>query len=59
MDKTNPLKKPEEVAKNPDPNIEKDHKDFPGGEPKEEVINPQTEEEKKVANLDKENDPAP
>jgi len=50
--KPRPISKKEEVRDNPDNKIDQDFKGYPHGQAKDEVINPQTEEEKKIADMD-------
>lgn len=50
--KTKPITKKEEVSVNPDNKIDEDFKGYPHGQAKEEVIKPETDEEKKIADLD-------
>lgn len=50
--KTKPITKKEEVSENPDNKIDEDFKGYPHGQAKEEVIKPETDEEKKIADLD-------
>jgi hypothetical protein len=49
--KANPISKKEEVRQNPDNKIDEDFKGYPHGTAKEEIINPQTEKEKKIADI--------
>lgn len=44
-----PIKEHEEVADNPDNKIDQDFKGFPHGTASEKLINPESEEDKKVA----------
>ncbi len=50
--KTDPIKKKEEIRQNPDNKIDQDFTGYPHGTAKEEIIKPETEEEKKIADLD-------
>lgn len=50
--KPRPMTKKEEVSENPDNKIDEDFKGYPHGQAKEEVIKPETDEEKKIADLD-------
>ena len=50
--KTKPITKKEEVRDNPDNKIDEDFKGYPHGNAKEEIIKPETEEEKKIADID-------
>jgi hypothetical protein len=50
--KSNPIQKKEEIRQNPDNKIDQDFKGYPHGTAKEEIIKPETEEEKKIADLD-------
>ncbi|HEX6168417.1 MAG TPA: hypothetical protein VFZ33_01910 [Chitinophagaceae bacterium] len=50
--KPRPITKKEEVSENPDNKIDEDFKGYPHGQAKEEVIKPETDEEKKIADLD-------
>ena len=50
--KTDPIKKKEEIRQNPDNKIDQDFKGYPHGTAKEEIIKPETGEEKKIADLD-------
>ena len=47
-----PIRKKEEIRQNPDNKIDQDFKGYPSGTAKDEIIKPQTEEEKKIADLD-------
>ena len=51
MEKTSPITKKEEIKQNPDNKIDQDFNGYPIGPAKDETINPQTEEEKKVADI--------
>ena len=52
MDKrAKPITKKEEV-RDPDSKIDEDFKGYPHGHAKDEIINPETEEEKKIADID-------
>ena len=48
----NPIKKKEEIQKNPDPKIDQDFEGYPHGHAKNETINPKTREQKETADLD-------
>lgn len=50
--KPRPISNKKEVRDNPDKKIDQDFKGYPHGQAKVEVINPKTEEEKKIADLD-------
>jgi hypothetical protein len=50
--KTEPIKDKEDVARHPDNKIDQDFKGYPHGHAREEIIKPETEEEKKTADLD-------
>lgn len=50
--KTDPIKKKEEIRQNPDNKIDQDFTGYPHGTAKEKIIKPETEEEKKIADLD-------
>jgi hypothetical protein len=50
--KTGPIKDKEDVARHPDNKIDQDFKGYPHGHAREEIIKPETEEEKKTADLD-------
>ena len=47
-----PITKKEEVRDNPDNKIDQDFKGYPHGQAKEEVIKPETDEERKIADVD-------
>ena len=49
---TKPITTKEEIKKNPDNKIDQDFKGYPSGPAKDETINPKTEEEKKIADLE-------
>ncbi len=49
--KTQPIKDKEEVAKHPDNKIDQDFKGYPHGNASEEIIKPESEEEKKIADV--------
>jgi hypothetical protein len=51
--KTSPIKKEEEVRKNPDPHIDQDFDGFPGATSTREHITPKSDEEKRTAALTK------
>lgn len=50
--KTRPITKKEEVRDSPDNKIDQDFKGYPHGHAKEEIIKPETDEEKKIADVD-------
>ena len=50
--KAKPITKKEEVRDNPDNKIDEDFKGYPHGNAKDEIIKPETEEEKKIADID-------
>lgn len=50
--KKDTLKNKEEIKQHPDNKIDQDFKGYPAGPAKDEIINPKTEEEKKIADLD-------
>ena len=50
--KAKPITKKEEVMDSPDNKIDEDFKGYPHGNAKEEIIKPETEEEKKIADID-------
>ena len=50
--KAKPITKKEEVRENPDNKIDEDFKGYPHGLAKDEIIKPETEEEKKIADID-------
>ena len=50
--KAKPITKKEEIRENPDNKIDEDFKGYPHGNAKEEIIKPETEEEKKIADID-------
>ena len=50
--KAKPITKKEEVRENPDNKIDEDFKGYPHGQAKDEIIKPETEEEKKIADID-------
>ena len=50
--KPKPITKKEEVRDNPDNKIDQDFKGYPHGQAKEEVIKPETDEERKIADVD-------
>ena len=50
--KAKPITKKEEVRANPDNKIDEDFKGYPHGHAKDEIIKPETEEEKKIADID-------
>ncbi len=47
--KTQPIRKKEEIKNNPDNKIDEDFKGHPHGTAKKEIINPKTKTQKKVA----------
>ena len=49
--KTTPITKKEEVRDNPDNKIDQDYKGYPHGQANERVIKPETNEEKKIADV--------
>jgi len=49
--KTDPLTKKEDIAQSPDNKIDQDYKGYPHGPAKDETIKPETEEEKKIADI--------
>jgi hypothetical protein len=49
---TDPIKDKEEVNRHPDNKIDQDFKGYPHGNAKEEIIKPETDEEKKIADID-------
>jgi len=50
--KTKPIRNKEEIKQHPDNKIDQDFTGYPGGPAKDETINPVTEEEKKIADVD-------
>ena len=50
--KAKPITKKEEVRDNADNKIDEDFKGYPHGHAKDEIIKPETEEEKKIADID-------
>jgi hypothetical protein len=53
MDNKNyPIKNKEEIKQHPDKKIDQDFEGYPSGPAKDETIKPETEEEKKIADLD-------
>ena len=50
--KTRPITKKEEVRDNPDNKIDQDFKGFPHGHAKEEIIKPETDQQKKISDVD-------
>ena len=48
----NPIRKKEEIKQNPDNKIDEDFKGYPDGPAKNETIKPETNEERKIADLD-------
>ena len=50
--KSEPIKNKEDIAKHPDNKIDQDFKGYPHGNAKEEMIKPETDEEKKIADID-------
>ena len=49
---TEPIRKREEISKNPDHKIDEDFKGYPDGTAKDETIRPGTKQEKKTADID-------
>lgn len=49
--KTEPIIDKEEIKQHPDNKIDQDFKGFPHGNASEEIIKPETEEEKKIADV--------
>lgn len=47
-----PIRKKEEVRENPDNKIDEDFKGYPHGQASDEIIKPETDEEKKIADID-------
>jgi len=53
MDKnTKPISKKEEIKQHPDNKIDQDFNGYPSGPAKDETIMPETENEKKIADID-------
>jgi len=52
MSKENPIREKEEIKQNPDNKIDQDFKGYPSGPATDESINPQTKQEKEIADLD-------
>ena len=50
--KTSPISKKEEIAENPDNKIDEDFKGYPHGSAKDETINPKTNQQKNIADMD-------
>jgi hypothetical protein len=50
--KAKPITKKEEVRENPDNKIDEDFKGYPHGNAKDEIIKPETEQEKQIADID-------
>ena len=50
--KPDPITEKEEIAQNPDAKIDQDYKGYPHGPAKDETIKPETEVEKKIADID-------
>jgi hypothetical protein len=48
----NPIKKEEEIQRNPDPKIDQDFEGYPHVQAKNETIKPKTKEQKETADLD-------
>lgn len=48
----NPIRKKEEIKKNPDPRIDQDFEGYPHGPAKNETIKPKNSQQKKTADLD-------
>jgi len=51
MKKNKPIREKEEIKNNPDNKIDQDFKGYPAGHATEEVINPKTASQKKVADI--------
>ena len=49
--KRNTFREKEKIRQNPDNKIDQDFKGFPHGTAKEQIIKPETEEEKKIADI--------
>jgi hypothetical protein len=49
--KPGPITKKEEVGQNPDNKIDEDFKGYPHGHARDEIIKPETDEEKKIADV--------
>jgi len=49
---THPIRKTEDVQKNPDNRIDQDFPGFPHSPAKEELINPKTKQQKETADVD-------
>ena len=49
---THPIRKKEDVQKNPDNRIDQDFPGFPHAPAKEELINPETKQDEKTADAD-------
>ena len=52
MSKSKPIRNKEEIRQNPDNKIDQDFKGYPSGSASDEIINPKTEDEKKIADLE-------
>jgi hypothetical protein len=52
MNKGNPIRDKEDVKRNPDNKIDQDFEGYPHGPAKDETINPKTQEQKRVADVD-------
>jgi len=50
--KNKPISHKEEISKHPDPKIDQDFKGYPHGSAKDEIIKPETSEEKEFADID-------
>jgi hypothetical protein len=50
--KTKPIIKKEEVGENPDNKIDEDFKGYPHGHANEKIIKPETDEQRKIADID-------
>jgi len=50
--KNNPIRNKEDIKQSPDKKIDQDFEGYPAGPAKDEIIKPETEEEKKIADLD-------
>ena len=49
--KSGPITKKEEVRQNPDNKIDEDFKGYPHGHASDKIIKPETDEEKKIADV--------
>ena len=52
MSTSKPIRNKEEIRQNPDNKIDQDFKGYPSGSASDEIINPKTKEEKKIADLE-------